>query len=376
MSFHPLFEVSQKNQKTTLKVGGSWQAKDLKNLVDLLKIENESITTDVILDCKNLKALDTSGAWLLNRFLERYAHLHFVNVTPQTKALLQQVKTYPISSPQEAAEAPVRLFYVLNFLAQLGQKTTTLSKTFLQSLSFFGEICSFSKAFILKPWRFRGISLFHFLYEDGVKAVPIVGLISFLIGIVLVYQGADQLRRFGAEIFTVDLLAISALREIGILLTAIVVAGRSGSAFTAQIGFMKLNQEIDAMIVLGLSPIEVLVLPRILALVIALPLLAFFADMMALMGGALMTSVMLDLNVEDFLHHLRLSIKPWTFWTGIIKAPVFAFFIALIGCFEGLRVQGGAQSVGMHTTKSVVQGIFLVVVLDAFFSILFSILGI
>ena len=139
---------------------------------------------------------------------------------------------------------------------------------------------------------------------------------------------------------------------------------------------MKLNQEIDAMVVLGLNPVEILVLPRILALVIILPLLAFFADMMALMGGALMTSFMLDLNLDDFLHQLRLSIKPWTFWTGIIKAPVFAFFIALIGCFEGLQVHGGAQSVGMHTTKSVVQSIFLVVVLDAFFSILFSILGI
>lgn len=376
MSVHPTFDVVQKKQKTTLKIAGSWQAKDLKYIVKTFHPKNYSATNEITLDCKDLKALDTSGAWLLNRFLKGYACLHLVNVTPQTEALLQQVNNYDIPSSQEAEKSPDQLSYLLNFLAQLGQKTVSFSKIFLQSLSFFGEICSRSKTFICKPWRFRGVSLFHFLYEDGVKAVPIVGLISFLIGIVLVYQGADQLRRFGAEIFTVDLLAISALREIGILLTAIVVAGRSGSAFTAQIGFMKLNQEIDAMVVLGLNPIEILVLPRIFALVIALPLLAFFADMMALMGGALMTSFMLDLNLDDFLHHLRLSIKPWTFWTGIIKAPVFAFSIALIGCFEGLRVHGGAQSVGMHTTKSVVQSIFLVVVLDAFFSILFSILGI
>ncbi|AIL12560.1 hypothetical protein IM40_01960 [Candidatus Paracaedimonas acanthamoebae] len=366
----------QKNQKTTLKIAGSWQAKDLKYLVNLLNLQNYPATTEIIVDCKDLKGLDTSGAWLLNRFFKGYSHLRFVNATPQTEALLQQVKNYNILPSREAIASPDHLSDLFDFLAHLGQKTVSFSKTFLHSLSFFGEICSRSKAFIFKPWRFRSISLFHFLYEDGVKAVPIVGLISFLIGIVLVYQGSDQLRRFGAEIFTVDLLAISALREIGILLTAIVVAGRSGSAFTAQIGFMKLNQEIDAMIVLGLNPVEVLVLPRILALVIALPLLAFFADMMALTGGALMTSFMLDLSLEDFLHQLRLSIKPWTFWTGIIKAPVFAFFIALIGCFEGLRVHGGAQSVGMHTTKSVVQSIFLVVVLDAFFSILFSILGI
>jgi phospholipid/cholesterol/gamma-HCH transport system permease protein len=376
LSSRPLFDVVQDNQKTTLKIAGSWQAKDLKYIVNDLKSARYAATKEITLDCKDLKALDTSGAWLLNRFLKDYAHLHFVNVTPQTKALLQQVKNYTIPPSPDKQENPSSVINLLDLLAQLGQQTLSFSRTVLLSLSFFGEICSRSKVFIVKPWRFRGVSLFHFLYEDGIKAIPIVGLISFLIGIVLVYQGSDQLRRFGAEIFTVDLLAISALREIGILLTAIVVAGRSGSAFTAQIGFMTLNQEIDAMIVLGLNPIEILVLPRILALVIVLPLLAFFADMMALGGGALMTSFMLDLSLDDFLHHLRLSIKPWTFWTGMIKAPVFAFVIALIGCFEGLRVRGGAASVGTHTTKSVVQSIFLVVILDAFFSILFSILRI
>ena len=338
MSVHPTFDVVQKNQKTTLKIAGSWQAKDLKYLVKTFNTKNYPVTNEI-----DLKVLDTSGAWLLNRFLKGYACLYLVNVTPQTKALLQQVNNYDIPSSQEAEKSPDQLSYLLNFLAQLGHKTVSFSKIFLQSLSFFGEICSRSKTFICKPWRFRGVSLFHFLYEDGVKAVPIVGLISFLIGIVLVYQGADQLRRFGAEIFTVDLLAISALREIGILLTAIVVAGRSGSAFTAQIGFMKLNQEIDAMVVLGLNPVEILVLPRILALVIILPLLAFFADMMALMGGALMTSFMLDLNLDDFLHQLRLSIKPWTFWTGIIKAPVFTGSWRCTKCWDAHNKIGGAK---------------------------------
>lgn len=373
---HPTFEVVQENQKTTLKIAGSWQAKDLKHLAHSFHPQNYLMTPKITLDCQELEALDTSGAWLLNRFLIKYPQVDFVNVTSQTKALLRQVQTYYKPARQQTLEPQGYLNHLLDRLAQLGQQTISFLRTMLLSLSFFGEVCSRSKKFILKPWRFRGISLFHFLYEDGVKAIPIVGLISFLIGIVLVYQGADQLRRFGAEIFTVDLLAISALREIGILLTAIVVAGRSGSAFTAQIGFMKLNQEIDAMIVLGLNPVEALVLPRIFALVIALPLLAFFADIMALAGGAMMTSFMLELNLDDFLHHLRLSIKPWTFWTGIIKAPIFAFFIGLISCLEGLRVQGGAQSVGMHTTKAVVQSIFLVVVLDAFFSIFFSILRI
>jgi len=376
LSSYPTFEVVQENKKTILKIAGPWLAKDLTHVVDALHKQNYPPTKIITLDCNDLTELDTSGAWLLNRFLQNYQQLQFINTTSQTKALLEQVKNYSIQLHEEAKQKQEHLGYLFNLLSRLGQQSVSFLKTFLLSLSFLGEIFSRSKSFILKPWTIRGISLFHFLYEDGVRAVPIVSLISFLIGIVLVYQGADQLKRFGAEIFTVDLLAISALREIGILLTAIVVAGRSGSAFTAQIGFMKLNQEIDAMMVLGLNPIEVLVLPRILALVIALPLLAFLADMMALAGGAVMTSFMLDLNIDDFLHHLRLAIKPWTFWTGMIKAPVFAFFIALIGCFEGLRVHGGAQSVGTHTTKSVVQSIFLVVILDAVFSIIFSILRI
>lgn len=373
---HPTFEVAQEEQKTTLKIAGSWLAKDLNHFVCSFHPQNYAMTSNITLDCQKLEALDTSGAWLLNRFLAPYPHVNFMNITSQAKALLDQVQAYYKPPRPEIQEPQKYLNHLGDLVAYLGLQTRSLLRAILQSLSFFGEVCSRSTRVMLNPRRFRGISLVHFLYEDGVKAIPIVGLISFLIGIVLVYQGADQLRRFGAEIFTVDLLAISALREIGILLTAIVMAGRSGSAFTAQIGFMKLNQEIDAMIVLGLSPVEVLVLPRLVALVIALPLLAFFADMMALAGGAMMTSFMLELSLDDFLHHLRLSIKPWTFWAGMIKAPVFAFFIGLISCYEGLRVQGGAQSVGMHTTKAVVQSIFLVVVLDAFFSIFFSILGI
>ena len=192
----------------------------------------------------------------------------------------------------------------------------------------------------------------------------------------LVYQGADQLRRFGAEIFTINLLAVSVLRELGILLTAIVVAGRSGSAYTAQLGFMKLNQEIDALYVLGFNPVDVLVIPRVLSLVIVLPLLTFFADMMALVGGGIATYFLIGTGPADFSKHLLLSIKDWTFWAGIVKAPVFAFVIALTACFEGLRVSGGAESVGRRTTQSVVEGIFLVIVLDAAFSILFSFLEI
>jgi phospholipid/cholesterol/gamma-HCH transport system permease protein len=229
---------------------------------------------------------------------------------------------------------------------------------------------------VVRPSRLRLTALTHHLEQTCVNALPIVGLISFLIGIVMAYQGADQLRRFGAEIFTIDLLAISALREIGILLTAVVVAGRSGSAFTAEIGMMRVNEEVDALRTMGLDPLEVLVLPRLLALMIALPLLTFFADIMALVGGGLMVLMLADLSVQQFLNQLLSAVTPTTFWVGMVKAPVFAFVIALVGCFEGLNVTGSAESVGRLTTKAVVESIFLVIVIDAAFSILFSMLGV
>ena len=222
--------------------------------------------------------------------------------------------------------------------------------------------------------RLRLTSLAHHLEQTCVNALPIVGLIAFLIGIVMAYQGADQLRRFGAEIFTVDLLAISALREIGILLTAVVVAGRSGSAFTAEIGMMKVNEEVDALRTMGLDALEILVLPRLLALMIALPLLAFFADIMALFGGGLMCAFVLDISPSQYLARLSEAIWPRTFWVGIVKAPVFAFVIAMVACYEGLTVDGSAESVGRNTTLGGHRH-FLVIVFDAIFSILFSSLG-
>ncbi|HYB56378.1 MAG TPA: ABC transporter permease, partial [Alphaproteobacteria bacterium] len=208
--------------------------------------------------------------------------------------------------------------------------------------------------------------------RTGLDAMPIVGLLSFLIGVVIAYQGADQLRKFGAEVFVVNLLGISILREMGILLTAIIVAGRSGSAFTAEIGTMRVNEEVDAMITLGLDPIEVLVLPRTLALVLTLPLLTFYADIMGLAGGCLMAISTLDLTIAQFLKQLQTSVAIEHFWVGMYKSPVFAFVIAMIGCYEGLNVERSAESVGRQTTKSVVEAIFLVIVLDAVFSIFFT----
>jgi phospholipid/cholesterol/gamma-HCH transport system permease protein len=212
--------------------------------------------------------------------------------------------------------------------------------------------------------------------QTGLNAMPIVGLLSFLIGVVMAYQGADQLRRFGAEIYTVNLLGVAILRELGVLLSAIIIAGRSGSAFTAQIGTMQVNQEIDALRTMGLEPVEVLVMPRVFGLVLTLPLLVFYADAMGLLGGCLMTWATLGISIPGFLNQLRGAIGAWTLWVGVIKAPFFALIISMVGCYEGFNVTGSAESVGRLTTQSVVEAIFVVIVADAAFSILFSVLKI
>ena len=212
--------------------------------------------------------------------------------------------------------------------------------------------------------------------ETGINALPIVGLLAFLIGVVLAYQGADQLKRFGAEMFTINLLGVGVLREIGGLITAIVVAGRSGSAFTAYLGTMRVNQEIDAMQTMGLDTVDTLVLPRIIGLVISLPLLTFYANMMGLIGGAVMCYFDLGITIPTFMRQLNEAINVNTLMVGLIKAPVFAFVISLVGCYEGFQVERNAASVGLLTTRSVVESVFLVIVIDAAFSIMFSVLGI
>jgi phospholipid/cholesterol/gamma-HCH transport system permease protein len=243
-------------------------------------------------------------------------------------------------------------------------------------VNFFGLTISTLVSAIAKPKRLRPVALINQIEQTGLNAVPIVCLLNFLIGIVIAYQGAVQLRKFGAEIFTIDGLAFGIPREIAVLITAIVVAGRSGSAFTAQIGTMQVNQEVDALRTVGLNPIEVLVLPRINALLITLPMLVFLADVAGLMGGALMSVLSLDLTVGQFMKRLEEVISLKHFLVGLVKAPVFAYIIAIVGCFEGLRVTGSAESVGRMTTKAVVESIVLVILADALFSILFSALGI
>jgi phospholipid/cholesterol/gamma-HCH transport system permease protein len=219
--------------------------------------------------------------------------------------------------------------------------------------------------------RLRVTAVARHVHDTGVSAIPIVSLIAFLISVIIAYMGADQLRRFGAEIFVVDLVTIGVLRELGVLLTAIIVAGRSGSAFAAEIGVMKLEEEVDALVAIGTNPIEVLVLPRIIGLVIALPLLTVIADAVGLVGGGILCYFLVDIPPAQYIDRVQQAIAPTTFWVGIIKAPVFAFLIAFIGTARGMQVRESSRELGRLTTVAVVQSIFLVILADALFAVVF-----
>jgi phospholipid/cholesterol/gamma-HCH transport system permease protein len=246
----------------------------------------------------------------------------------------------------------------------------------VELVSFLGLTVTTIAWALARPWSIQVRATIRQIELTGLNALPIIGLLSFLIGVVIAFMGAVQLTKFGAEIYTVDLVGVAVLRELGVLFAAILVAGRSGSAFTAQIGTMKVNQEVDAMQTIGLSPVDVLVLPRILALMVALPLLTIYADLVGLAGGAAICSTVLDIPISAFTAELATAIDTTTFWIGMVKAPVFAFVIAVIGCYEGFKVSGSAESVGHRTTTSVVESIFMVIGIDAAFAIALSYLGI
>ena len=332
----------------------------------------------VILDLADLERLDTAGAWLLkrtdNELAARGNAVSLANVRENLAPLLDQVWTHGAATP---LPHPIPPHHTLaGFIARIGEVSIRLMHRAYSIIGFGGLVTVAFAQLLRDPRRLRLPAVVVQMERTGLDALPIVGLLSFLIGVVLAYQGADQLRRFGAEIYTVNLLGVAVLREMGVLLTAIIIAGRSGSAFTAQIGTMQVNEEIDALRTLGLDPVDVLVVPRILGLLLTLPLLAVYADFMGLLGGCLMSWGTLGILIPSFLDQLRGAIGLWTFWVGIIKAPFFAVVIALVGCYEGFNVERSADSVGRLTTQSVVESIFLVIVADAAFSILFSLLKI
>ena len=358
------------------EVGGRWDVANIGRLEADLRSLRAAPEQAVTIDLSQLERLDTAGAWLIYRTVKDLtaigARANVVAVAADHQTMLDQVA----ANDHPCEIAPSALNPIVAIVDRVGRGTVDAVDEGRQVLGFFGRIIATLIGTLLRPNRLRLTPLVYHMEQVGLNALPIVGLISFLIGVVLAYQGATTLQRFGAEIFVVDLIGISMLREIGILLTAIVVAGRSGSAFAAAIGSMMVHEEVDAMRTLGLDPMEVLVLPRLLALVITLPMLAFFSDLMGLLGGGVMCMVVLDISPAIYIERLNDAIGLWTFWTGIIKTPFFGFLIAMIGCLEGFRVSGSAESVGRHTTRAVVTSLFLVIIVDAMFSIFFSTIGI
>jgi phospholipid/cholesterol/gamma-HCH transport system permease protein len=371
------FVASADRDALVFQAEGDWLLATAGELDQRLRALQLPSGRRVVLDLAGVERLDTAGAWLLkrtdNELAARGNAVTLANVRENLAPLVEQVWAHSAT----ALPHPIPPHHTLGgFVARIGEVSVQLARRAYSITGFFGLVTLTFVELLRHPRRLRLPALVAQMETVGVNAMPIVGLLSFLIGVVFAYQGADQLRRFGAEIYTVNLLGIAILRELGVLLTAIIIAGRSGSAFTAQIGTMQVNEEIDALRTLGLNPVEVLVVPRVLGLMLTLPLLVVYADFMGLLGGCLMSWASLGILIPTFLDQLHSAIGLWTFWVGIIKAPFFAAIIALVGCYEGFNVARSADSVGRLTTQSVVESIFLVIVADSAFSILFSLLKI
>lgn len=358
-----------------LTLGGAWVRSEARRLDPVLRALDVGRDTRAVFDCAAIERLDTVGAWLLlrtKRHLERNGvAVQPVGVAPKYRALVHTID-HDCRAPPASPPPPPTL---TRRLERIGRGISQTLYQGYELIGFFGLIVFETVATVVQPRRLRVAALVHQMEETGLNATPIVGLLSLLIGVVFSYQGSDQLRRFGAEVFTVNLLGVGVLRELGGLMAAIIAAGRSGSAFAAQIGTMKLSEEIDAIQVTGFNVVEVLVLPRLLGIVLTLPLLTFYSNIMGLIGGAATCYFDLGITIPAYLHQLRGAVVGWTFWVGVIKAPVFAFIIGLVGCYQGFAAQRNAGSVGRHTTQAVVWSIFLVIAADAVFSVVFSRLG-
>ncbi len=326
------------------------------------------------IDLSGVRQFDTAGAWAIVT-LER--RLQSAGLNPQITGasalqtdLIATLRQNMLLTEAPSTNGPT----IADRLEQLGRKAVSSLQQTLAIIGFLGQVVATIFGLVLRPSRIRWTAIVHHMQQVGLNAVPIVSLMAFLIGVVLAFQGAAQLRQFGAEVFVVDLIAISVLRELGILLTAIIVAGRSGSAFTAAIGSMKMREEIDAMRTLGLDPVEVLVAPRVIALILMLPVLGIIANFSGLVGGAIMSWIELGVSPGVFQARLASNTGVWHLGVGLIKAPFFALIIGIVGCFEGMQVKGNAESLGHLTSTSVVLSIFLVIAADALFSIFFAIL--
>jgi phospholipid/cholesterol/gamma-HCH transport system permease protein len=325
---------------------------------------------DYLIDIAGIGRIDTIGAWILHR-TARDRGGEIVGADPGAASLLRQVSEAdkPI---KVRPDPPPPLMRVLD---QMGSATVLAGRTMVGLVAFFGAMMIAMWGVIRHPRRFRINAVVQRFETVGVHAFAIIGLMSLLVGIVIAQQGAVELRQFGAEVFTVNLIGRASVKELGVLMTAIMVAGRSGSSFAAEIGSMKLAEEVDAMRTIGVSPQEALVLPRVLATVTMMPLLAFYAAILATIGGGLFCWISLEIPPITFIQRTREVVPITDLWELLIKAPVFGLIISIAGCFQGMQVESNAEEVGLRTTTAVVQAIFLVIVLDAFFAVFFTAVG-
>ncbi len=360
-------------QGSTLTCAGHWTMRHLAGLeAELRRMRWPDGPLRV--DLGAVERMDTGGAWMLQRLLaalerERRA-VEIQGLSAKAAGLLELVQRTglePGGVPRPRSRG---------MLEQLGRRAVASAHAGSALLAFIGEMGAAWLRQILRPRRIRWAQVAEALGDAGYRALGIVGLLSFLLGIVIAYQGGVQLRQYGASLFVADLVGLSMVRELAPMITAIIVAGRTGSAYTAQIGTMQVTEEVDALRSLGIPPLDLLVMPKLLALVIALPLLTVFADVMGILGGMVMSSVQLDIAFSTFIERISVAVTLDSFLVGVGKAPVFAAIIATIGCYQGFQVAGSAESVGRRTTVSVVQSILAVIVVDAAFSVAFSRLGI
>lgn len=359
--------------KSTLFCEGEWTLTNLHKLDDLITTIELPKSKSLILSGEHLKKMDSAGALRLNKLADQLRkkkyNITLENFTPEIETLFDLISEKEI--PAEAPE-PQKL----KGLAWLGKSAIDIGSHLYKYISFIGEFTIIALALPRHIRRMHWRSFFAAIETTGYHAIPIIALLTFLIGVVLAYQMGIQLTKYGANIYIVDLLGLAVFREFGPLITAIIVAGRTGSAITAQIGAMKINEELDALRTMGVLPYELLVVPKVVALMIVVPLLTVLADIFGVFGGMMMSKHYLALSYTDFFHRFQTAVSVSSFTTGIIKAPIFGFIIATIGCFQGFQVANSADSVGKQTTTSVVQAIFYIIVVDALFSILFSYLDI
>ncbi len=353
---------------------GNWTLPTIEKLAEQINTLALPVATKLQIEAETITKLDTAGAWMLNQLIKRLTaqkiSIDKINLKEKQQNLLSLISNQTIDLTKNKPPKP------LKGLALLGKDTIDRILFFLGFLNFIGEISIQTVKNFLNPLRLPWIAISSTIEDMGCYALPIIALLNFLVGVVLAYQMGIQLQNYGANIYIVDLLGLSIFREFGPLITAIIVAGRTGSAFTAEIGTMIIKEEVDALKTMGINPINFLCLPKLLAMIIVLPLLTVWADFFGILGGLLMSKNMLHISGTHFLDRFREAIPLSNYVVGLVKTPVFAMIITTVGCFQGLLVERRADSVGRQTTKSVVQAIFLIIIVDAAFSILFSWAGI